>query len=447
MANPVTSSEYPSEVYGLVTKLALEVTFRNYWCFLPLTSPDPSLLATIVKDFRPNLTEYEDFYRHVHQNPEVSGLELETSDLVASHLRRLGFDVHINIGGHGVAGVLKNGPGRTILIRAELDALPILEQTDLPYKSTKRMIDRYGNERPVMHACGHDMNMAALLGASALLKSARERWSGTLITLFQPDEEETGGAQAMVDDGLYSKIPIPDIMLGQHVVPLKSGQVAVKSGEVLVAAESIHVRIIGGPCEGSINPQLCVDPIPLSMRIIAELEDFVHQELGHKNDVTVACWGFHAGLPGNDYVAFADFLLDVKTIDPEIRLRALDLVERKIRDDCRAAKTPKDPVFNYSVRAPLTKNDPDVTAQIQAIFSSYFGSDSVPMELTRACEDFSILGAKHDIPYTYWNFGGSATTKGEIATNHSPFFAPQCEPTLQAGTDAMALAILSFLAI
>lgn len=218
-----------------------------------LPVPDGNLLRTIVDSFRPDLTSYETFYRTVHENCEISGLDSQTASLVADHLMSLEFKVHTGIGGHGIAGVFTNGDGKTILMRAELDALPILEQTTLPYKSTKRMIDRYGNERPVMHACGHDMNMATLLGAAALLKSAAEKWSGTLIIIFQPDEEETGGAQAMVDDGLYDKVPVPDIMLGQHVVPLAAGKVAIRSCPALVAADSANVRITGGPCPGP-NP-------------------------------------------------------------------------------------------------------------------------------------------------------------------------------------------------
>lgn len=382
----------------------------------------------------------------MHQNPEISGLESDTARLVANHLRALDFEVHTDIGGYGVVGVLKNGPGKTILIRAELDALPILEQTGVPHKSTKRMIDRYGNERPVMHACGHDMNMAALLGASRLLKDAQNRWSGTLITLFQPDEEETGGARAMVNDGLYAKVPVPDVMLGQHVVPLKAGQIAVKSGPILVAADAINVRVIGGPCEESLNPQMCVDPILLATKIISQLDDYLQRKIGPKEDATVACWGLHAGVPGNDYVAYADFLLDVKTIEENVRTKVLGLIEQKISEECRSAETPKEPIFNYSVRAPLTSNDADSTSQVRNTFDAYFGASSVSMKLTRACEDFSSLGADYKVPYTYWNFGGSSTTEGEIPTNHSPFFAPVIEPTLEAGTDAMALAVLSFVA-
>lgn len=229
---------------------------------------DPSSLAPSIKKYRPDLSRYESFYKKVHQDPEISGLEGNTAVLVASRLRELGFDVTTGIGGHGVVGVLKTWPGKTVLIRSELDALSSEEQTNVLYKSTKKMIDRCGNERSIMLACGYDMNMATLLGASELLKAAGSQWSGTLITLFQPDEEETGGAQAMVDDGLYDGFPVPDVMLGRHVTPLPAGQIAVKPGPVPVATDSLHLRVIGGPCEDSPNPQWCVDPIPLAMGIV-----------------------------------------------------------------------------------------------------------------------------------------------------------------------------------
>ncbi|KAF2969165.1 hypothetical protein GQX73_g4405 [Xylaria multiplex] len=406
--------------------------------------PNIGFLRSIVDEYRPGLAVYEDFYRQVHQDPEISGMELNTAALVAQHLRKLDFEVHTGIGGHGVAAVFRNGQGKTILMRAELDALPILEETDVPYKSTKRMIDRYGNEHPIMHACGHDMNMATLLAASALLKAAAHKWSGTLVIVFQPDEEETGGAQAMIDDGLYAKVPVPNIMLGQHVVPLKSGTVALRSGPVLVAADSANVRVTGGPCPG-VNPQQCADPIATAMKIIPHLEDEVRKEVGSHEDVTIACWGFHAGIPGNDYVAYADFLLDIKTAKPTVREKVHEVIRRIIKDGCKAANTPREPEFNFTVRAPLTANDPSVSEALGRVFEGYFGANAVEMQFTRACEDFSTLGAKHSVPYAYWNFGGSQTTDGPVPTNHSPFFAPAIQPTLQVGADAMALAALAFL--
>ncbi|KAI0097556.1 hypothetical protein GGR51DRAFT_540697 [Nemania sp. FL0031] len=409
-----------------------------------VSPPDVSSPQDIVNEHRPDLAAYEEFYRQVHKDPEISGMESKTAALVVYHLKALDFKVHTGIGGHGVAAVFHNGQGKTILMRAELDALPILEQTNLPYKSTKRMIDRYGNERPIMHACGHDMNMASLLGASAILKASAKKWKGTVVIIFQPDEEETGGAQAMVDDGLYEKIPKPEIMLAQHLVPSRSGTVAIRSGPVLGAADSVNVRIIGGPCSG-VNPQQCVDPIPVAIEIVLGLEDKVREKLKSGAYVTVACWGFHAGIPGNDYVAYADFTLDIKTLDPAVRENVHEVLKEIIEDGCKAANTPQRPIIDFKVRAPLTSNDPSVTEAISRVFTQYFKDNAVEMQPTRACEDFSILGAKHFSPYAYWNYGGSETAEENLPTNHSPFFAPPIQPTLRAGVDAMALAALTFL--
>ncbi|KAH6612319.1 hypothetical protein B0J18DRAFT_447497 [Chaetomium sp. MPI-SDFR-AT-0129] len=389
---------------------------------------DSTLLQSIVDAHQPDFSLYAGFYRDVHQHPEISAMEEDTAKKVVAHLERLGYTVHTGIGGHGVVGVLQNGNGgKKILMRAELDALPIQEQTNLPYRSQRRMIDRYGNERPVMHACGHDMNMAALLAAADLLKSASAKWTGTILILFQPDEEETSG----------DRVPVPDLMLGQHVVPARAGTVAIKP-----SGPACH----GGPCENTVNPQICVDPIPLSMKIVSELQDAVTKEIGPDQDATVACWGFWAGEPGNDYVAYADMLLDIKTVKPEIRRRVIDLIKEKFQNDCRAAGVPRDPEFNITVRAPLTSNHDDVGGPIAHVFRAYFGEKMTEMAFTRACEDFSVLGEVHDVPYAYWNFGGTHEDVAEpVPTNHSPFFAPEVDLTLKTGTDAMALAALTFL--
>jgi metal-dependent amidase/aminoacylase/carboxypeptidase family protein len=173
--------------------------------------------------------------------PFMKTLKCPAAALVASHLYELHFDVTTGIGGHGVVGIFRNGPGKAVLIRTELDVLPIEEEMDVSYKSTKMMLDRYGQERPSMHACGHDMSMAALLGASELLKAERSQWGGTLIILFQSDEEEIGGAQAMIEFGLYDKIPVPDVLLGQYMTVLPAGYVAIKPGSFLVASDSVNI--------------------------------------------------------------------------------------------------------------------------------------------------------------------------------------------------------------
>jgi amidohydrolase len=198
--------------------------------------------------------KYEALYKHFHEHPELSNLEARTAKTIADQLSRLqAFDITTNIGGHGLVGVLRNGPGKTILLRADMDALPILEATGLPYSSTVTMPDAEGIVRPVMHACGHDMHMTCLLAAAERLLKLKHTWSGTLIVLFQPAEERGTGAKAMVDDGLYEKhkIPVPDFVLGQHVMAMRAGRVGSKMGTIMAGADSMKITLFGVGGHGS----------------------------------------------------------------------------------------------------------------------------------------------------------------------------------------------------
>ncbi|KAI0182241.1 hypothetical protein EV127DRAFT_458260 [Xylaria flabelliformis] len=354
----------------------------------PSLHSDISLLRSIVDGYRPDLATYEEFYRQVHQNPKISG--------VAQHLRRLGFEVHTGIGAMVWPQYSTTAQGKTIQMGAELDALPILEEADLSYKSTERMINRYGNECPIMHACGHDMNVATLLGASALLEAAAHKWSGTLVIVFQPNKRRL------------------------HIVPSKSGTVGIRSGPVLVAADSVNVRVIGGP--------LC--RLSVAMKIISQLKGEVRRKVGLHEDTTVACWGFYAGVPGNDF--------------PAVREKALCVVKRSIEDGCRAGNTLEELVINFTVCVLLTTNGSLVLEAISHVLG-YFEVNAVEILFTRACKDFLMLGEKHSIPCAYWNFAGSQTTEESVPTNHSSFFAPAIQPTLKV-SDAMALLALTFLA-
>ncbi|OIW35696.1 hypothetical protein CONLIGDRAFT_651646 [Coniochaeta ligniaria NRRL 30616] len=255
--------------------------------------PDPALLRSIVESHRPNLDQYADFYRDVHRNPEISAMEAETAKKVAAHLERLGYTVYADIGGYGVVGMFSNGPGKTVLMQAELEALPILEQTSMAYRSVHRM-----------------------------------PWWTTAST--------------------YDCVPVPDLMLGQHVVPSCAGTVSIRSGPVLVAADSMRIRVIGGPCEGSINPQVCVDPIQLSVSIISRFQEAVTKDIGPDEDATL-----------------------VK-------------LDKRFVDQCQAAGVPRDPEFNLSVRAPLTNNDGAIAAPVCQLFRDYFADRTSHMAFTRA---------------------------------------------------------------
>ena len=234
-------------------------------------------LDRIVEKHHPALERNEKLHKDVHQHPELSCKERETAALVASQLRSLEYDVHESIGGHGVVGVWENGDGTVIMLRAELDALPIQEQTGLPYASTDYVDDQYGIKRPVMHACGHDMHLTCLLAASELLQSCKSYWAGTLVVLFQPNEEHTGGAKAMLDDGLYQKVKVPDVVLGQHAMPLKTGTVNIKSGTILSAADIVKIHIDNTAAK-SINPQNGVNTIDVAAAIVVKLRSVIPRQ-------------------------------------------------------------------------------------------------------------------------------------------------------------------------
>lgn len=243
--------------------------------------PNISELAT---KHRPELTKYEDLYKHFHANPELSNQEKETAARCVSELKSISsdFEIKTGIGGHGIAAILRNGSGKIVLLRADFDALPIEERTGLPYASKKRMTDADGVDKPVMHACGHDMHISCILGAAEALYSARESWSGTLIFAFQPAEERGTGAQAMIDDGLYDpkrhNVPIPDIVLGAHVMPHRAGVIGTRRGLIMSAADSMRVTLHGRGGHASM-PHRLVDPVIMAASTVMRLQTIVSREV------------------------------------------------------------------------------------------------------------------------------------------------------------------------
>ena len=413
-------------------------------------------LGRIVEKYQPDLTPYEDIYKQIHRDPELGCQEAETAALVAKHLENIGFNVQTKIGGTGVAGIFENGRGKAILLRSELDALPIDEKTGLSYASRKHMKDAEdGVVKPVMHACGHDMNMASLLAASKLLVEARFEWSGTLISLFQPNEERAGGAQAMVDDGLYTKIPKPDILLAQHVSAARAGTVTVSYGSVMTAACSLKVRIFGHGGHGS-APQNCVDPIVIAGYIISRLQSVVSRETSPSDTAIVTCGSIHGGEAANVIPAHVDLQLNIRAYDEEVLEHTLGSVKRIIKHECEASESPKDPEIESFYRFPPTINDHDLVENIRGLFELFFGDALLDGPRATASEDFSVLATSIDRPYAFWWFGGTPAEQYDdalkagkllkIPGNHSAYFAPDIETTLRTGAYAAALAVTSFLA-
>jgi amidohydrolase len=411
-------------------------------------------LAGIVDEFRPSLQPFEALYKHIHSHPELGTQESQTAVLVAQHLKHIDLDVKEGIGGYGVAGILRNGAGPVVLIRAELDALPVLEETGLPYASKVRARDNNGVETPVMHACGHDLHIACLLATMQLLKSAKSRWSGTVISVFQPNEEEGRGAKAMVEDGLYEKVPIPDIILFQHVDHQRTGTVSIGAGPTQAAADSFDVRIFGRGGHGA-QPESAIDPIVIASYIIVRLQSIVSRDIAPSDMVVITCGSIHAGKTENIIPDHLDLKLNVRTFDQQVRKKVLERVKCIINAECEASNVPKAPQITATTSFPVTNNDPKVVDGLWNTWQGHFGDNLQRQQPKAASEDLPNLANTHGIPYAVWFCGGTDAQKWDdavkrkklelIPRNHSGHFAPVIQPTLRTAVDAMSLAVLTFL--
>jgi len=398
----------------------------------------------------------EDLYRDVHEHPELSHQETRTAGLVADRLRNGGFEVHDGVGGTGVVGILRNGDGPTVLLRADMDALPVREATGLPYASEVTGTDAAGNEVPVMHACGHDVHVACLAGAAQLLADGREHWSGTLVALFQPAEEVGDGARRMVDDGLAGLIPAPQVALGQHVMPAPAGRVGTHAGAALSAADSMRITLHGRGAHGSM-PQAAIDPVVLAAMIVVRLQTVVSREIPPGETAVLTVGSIQAGTKSNVIPESATLQLNVRTFSDATRTTILGAVERIVRAECAASDCPEDPEFELFDRFPLTDNDGPTTERVARAFDTFFGEQSRPVGQQSASEDFSDIPSALGVPYTYWFIGGmdpaayaAAEKAGRVAqdipVNHSARFAPVIQPTLDTGTQALVVASLAGLA-
>ncbi len=269
----------------------------------------------------------EDFYRRLHQHPELSHQEQHCAAGVAERLRGSGYDVHEKVGGTGVVGILRNGDGPSVLLRADMDALPVREQTGLPYASTDTATDQDGHQVPVMHACGHDVHVTCLVGAATLLADARSKWRGTLIALFQPAEELGDGARRMVEDDVTSLVGDVDVALAQHVLPFTTGQVATRPGPVLSAADSMRITVHGRGAHGSM-PQAAIDPVVLAAMIVVRLQTVVAREVAPTDPAVLTVGSIRAGTKSNVIDDHAVLELNVRSYDEHTRAMILDAVRR-----------------------------------------------------------------------------------------------------------------------
>ncbi|SFQ61289.1 hippurate hydrolase [Amycolatopsis arida] len=395
----------------------------------------------------------ERLYRDLHRHPELSFAEHRTAGVLANLLTGAGYTVHTGIAGTGVLGVLRTGPGPTVLLRADIDALPVAERTGLDYASTARGVDADGREVPVMHACGHDLHATWLIGAAQQLAAHRDRWSGTVLVVFQPGEERGEGAAAMVRDGLFDHAGAPDVVLGQHVVPGPAGWVLTRPGVLMAATDALRVVLHGRGGHGS-RPETTVDPAVLASSVVLRLQTIVSRELAATESAVVTVGAMHVGTAGNVIADSATLELSVRTFDEPVRARVRAAIERIVHGEATAAGSPRPPEITETAWFPLTTNDPAATEEIAAVFGEHFGAErATEAPLVTGSEDVGELARAAGAPLVYWLVGGldpdqvlGAMAAGrferDVPTNHSPLFAPVPHPTLRTGVEAMVVAAL-----
>ena len=415
----------------------------------------PAPADTTLSGLSALVPELERLYQDIHAHPELSMHESRTAGLAAERLKSAGFEVTSGVGRTGVVGVLRNGDGPTVMLRADMDALPVREATGLPYASSVTVTNDTGESVPVMHACGHDMHVAWLAGAAALLAQHRDAWKGTLMPVFQPGEETAQGAQAMIDDNMMKRFPRPDVILGQHVMPLPAGVIASREGVVTSAGDSLQVRMFGRGAHGSM-PQASIDPVVMAAATVMRLQTIVSREVAPTDAVVVTIGALQAGTKENVIPDDALIKLNVRTFDDAVRTRVLDAIRRIVNAESDASGAPKAPEFTALDRYRMVQNDPATTRRVLEAFRQHFGDDKVTQtKPTTASEDFGTFGAEWKVPSVFWFVGGtdpqlyarleSENKLGELPTNHNPRFAPVIHPTLETGVETLVVASQAWL--
>ncbi|CAE6786207.1 Hippurate hydrolase [Paraburkholderia domus] len=400
------------------------------------------------------LPELEAIYKDLHQNPELSMQEFRTAGIAADYLGAQGFEVTRSVGETGVVGLLRNGEGPTVMLRADMDALPVTEATGLPYASTVTAKDDDGVQVGVAHSCGHDFHVTWLMGAARLLAENRQSWKGTLLAVFQPGEEVGRGAQSMMDDGMADRFPKPDIILGQHVMVGEAGTVGYRSGTILSAGDSLKVKLFGRGSHGS-QPQTSIDPVIMAASTTMRLQTIVSREIAPSDSAVLTIGALQAGTKENIIPDDATLKLNVRTYDEDVREYMLSAIRRICCAECVASNAPREPEFTTLSSYPLTENDKEATARVARAFEAQFGERSFETRPAAASEDFSVFGRRWNVPYVFWIVGGTdpqvyAQAKAEkklnlLPSNHSPKYAPTLNPTLKTGLLAMLCAAAAWL--
>ncbi len=398
-------------------------------------------------------------YRDLHANPELSFEEVRSAARLAAEARKLGFEVTTNVGGHGVVAVMRNGPGPTLMIRADMDGLPVTEQTGLPFASKVTAVGAGGVQTGVMHACGHDTHMTAWIGTARRLAAMKSQWSGTLVMIGQPAEERVAGARKMLDDGLFTRFPKPDTVIAFHDNSgLPAGVIGYTVGPALANVDGIDIKVRGVGGHGAV-PQLARDPIVLAARIVTTLQTLVAREISPFDMAVVTVGSFHAGSKRNIISNEANLQLTVRSYAPDVRAHLLDGIARIARGEAIAAGLPETlmPVVSSDGEsADATVNTQELTLRMAKLFSDRFGKDRVKeVQASTASEDFGVFYLTDNsiqslifwvggVPQDKWDAAGGDVAK--LPSLHSPFWAPDAEKVIATASEALTAAALDILA-
>ena len=401
-----------------------------------------------------------ELYRDLHRNPELSYQENRTAGIVAEALVSWGYEVATGVGQTGVVGVLRNGIGPTVLLRADMDALPVEEKTGLDYASVARGVDPEGIDVPVMHACGHDMHVTCLLGAAERLVAERDGWAGTLMLVFQPAEELGTGADAMIADGLFERFGRPDVVLGQHVAPIPSGLLGLHPGAAFAAFDALKITLHGRGGHGS-RPEACIDPVVMAASVVMRLQGIVSREVAGGETAVVTVGTMRAGTKVNIIPDSAELQLSIRSFDPHVRARVLAAVERIANGESQTSGAERMPDIEAMESFPPLLNDPAACTRTIAGFDAALGAGRVvdPGQVTGS-EDVGGFATAAGVPCVYWLLGGAdpAAFSGandlesvtrliaSLPSNHSPLYAPIVEPPISTGVAALVAAARTWLA-
>jgi len=398
----------------------------------------------------------DSLYMDLHRNPELSLQEEKTAAKLAERLRAAGYQVSEHVGGHGIVGVLRNGAGPTVMLRTDMDALPIKEQTGLAYASTASVKKETGESVPIMHACGHDIHMASWIGAAVLLAQMKNRWHGTLVLVGQPAEEVLRGAEMMVKDGALTRFPKPDFVVGIHDTNLlPSNQIGIVSGPASSASNAVDITFYGKGGHGA-SPHRTIDPVVMAARTVVTLQTIVSREVNPLDPAVVTVGTFHAGTKRNVIPDEAKLELTVRSYKPEVQKQLLDAIARIARSEAAAARAPREPTvfIDPHEASEVVFNDPPLAARLKTALQGALGAANVvDTEPSTGSEDFGLFGREAGAPSIQLRVGAvepaefaKLKAEGKVAAGpHSSLFAPDRERTLRTGIAAFSLSALELL--